>query len=326
MERPSDCKYTLSIVVPVYNVERYIKNCLDSILASDLPKDDYEVILVNDGSTDVSGVIAQEYTEKYDTWRYVEQENQGLSVARNTGIREAKGEFVWCVDSDDLIYHQLMPIYNLLKKEPVLDLVECKLKVFQDKSEHTLTQLDGHVLYASGSEFIRNGYEPGSACKKIIRRQFITENDLWFVPGLIHQDTEQSYRLYAYAKMVCQCDYYIYHYRWGNESLTRTKNPKKILNGITSNIYISKSFEKLADTFDTTDHDMAEVIREKAMSLRLTTVLSLLTKKKEYKRLGIHSQILDELKKQGSYPLKGDFYSFKKNVVKRILNMEILLR
>ena len=91
----------ISIIVPVYNVEEYLKQCLDSILEQTFS--DYEVILVNDGSTDNSGLICQEYAEKDSRIRYFEKENGGLSDARNYGIEQAQGEYLTFVDSDDFL-------------------------------------------------------------------------------------------------------------------------------------------------------------------------------------------------------------------------------
>ncbi|MFB4033578.1 glycosyltransferase family 2 protein, partial [Streptococcus pneumoniae] len=91
----------ISVIVPVYNVEEYLKQCLDSILEQTFSN--YEVILVNDGSTDSSGLICQEYAEKDTRIRYFEKENGGLSDARNYGIEQAQGEYLTFVDSDDLL-------------------------------------------------------------------------------------------------------------------------------------------------------------------------------------------------------------------------------
>ena len=82
----------LSIIIPVYNVEQYIGKCLDSCLNQDLPKDEYEIVVVDDGSPDNSSSIVEGYMKKYSNIRLIHRENGGLSAARNTGLKEAKGE------------------------------------------------------------------------------------------------------------------------------------------------------------------------------------------------------------------------------------------
>ena len=93
----------LSIIIPVYNVEQYLKTCLDSVLHQNIAISEYEVIVVNDSSPDGSLAIAEEYARKNSNIKIVTRPNGGLSAARNTGLEHALGEYVWFVDSDDWI-------------------------------------------------------------------------------------------------------------------------------------------------------------------------------------------------------------------------------
>lgn len=89
----------VSIIIPVYNVEKYLHICLDSVLAQTYT--DYEVILVNDGSKDDSGKICEEYVKRDKRFSLISQDNKGLASARNTGIKAAKGKYIYFIDSDD---------------------------------------------------------------------------------------------------------------------------------------------------------------------------------------------------------------------------------
>ena len=93
----------LSIIVPVYNTEKYIENCLDSLLEQDIDKSVYEIICVHDGSTDGSLQILKEYAEKYDNIVLIDKSNEGVSIARNLGLEKAQGKYIWFIDSDDWI-------------------------------------------------------------------------------------------------------------------------------------------------------------------------------------------------------------------------------
>lgn len=109
-------KDLISVILPVYNVEPYIRSCLDS-LSKQLYKN-FEVLMVNDGSTDNSGVICQQYADSDKRFRYFEKENGGLSDARNFGIKESKGEYITFVDSDDWITEEyLLFLIETLEKE-----------------------------------------------------------------------------------------------------------------------------------------------------------------------------------------------------------------
>ncbi|MDH6314239.1 glycosyltransferase involved in cell wall biosynthesis [Parabacteroides sp. PFB2-10] len=93
----------LSLIIPVYNVEAYLEECLDSCLEQDIPHSDYEIIAINDGSPDGSLAILERYAAKYPNITVLSQENRGLSATRNRGIEVAKGEYIWFIDSDDWI-------------------------------------------------------------------------------------------------------------------------------------------------------------------------------------------------------------------------------
>ena len=132
-----DYKYKLSIIIPMYNAEKYIGACLDSILDSDLLKEEYEIVIVNDGSKDNSPEIAQNYASKYSNITYLSQENQGQSTARNYGIKTCQGEYVWCVDADDkLISEQLSKIIEAIDKYNNLDILAVQLQNVTEGGEN----------------------------------------------------------------------------------------------------------------------------------------------------------------------------------------------
>ena len=98
----------LSIIIPVYNVENYVGKCLESCLNQDIPKNEYEIIVVNDGTKDNSVQVIEKYITPENNIRLIHRKNGGLSAARNTGLKEAKGEYVWFVDSDDWIENNVL--------------------------------------------------------------------------------------------------------------------------------------------------------------------------------------------------------------------------
>ena len=121
----------ISIIVPVYNVEKYLRECLDSI--SQLKTVTWEVILVDDGSTDTSGQICDEYAKQDSRFRVIHQKNAGVSAARNAGLDAAKGEWIWFVDSDDIVDTQCVPnTKNWLDNQGDVDYVMFCLKKFED--------------------------------------------------------------------------------------------------------------------------------------------------------------------------------------------------
>ena len=122
-------KPLLSVIVPVYNVEKYLKRCLESILVQSW--NDYEIILVDDGSTDSSAQICDLYAEKYEMIRVIHKENKGLSDTRNRGIEEASGEYVYFPDSDDWLepntFSELSDVIEELKAADAAGMMTCQM-------------------------------------------------------------------------------------------------------------------------------------------------------------------------------------------------------
>ena len=100
----------LSIIIPVYNVEKYISRCLESLCHQSLSQNDYEILIVNDGSTDNSVAIANQYVDKYANFKLIDKENGGVGSARNKGIAEAKGNYIYFIDPDDYLATNLLKI------------------------------------------------------------------------------------------------------------------------------------------------------------------------------------------------------------------------
>ncbi len=126
----------LSVIVPVYNVEKYIHQCVDSLLAQDY--EDMEILLIDDGSPDRCGAICDDYAKKDTRIRVIHQENQGLAEVRNIGIRKAKGKYIGFVDSDDYVrpgmFSQMM---DCIEKDDQVDIVVCDYSTFPgDETDH----------------------------------------------------------------------------------------------------------------------------------------------------------------------------------------------
>ena len=123
----------LSIIIPVYNVEKYIRKTLESIFESTFPKSEFEVIVVNDGTKDNSISIVNEFAAKFDNLKIINQENQGLSVARNTGLKAARGKYVWFVDSDDWVEYDSLPFLLKHLEHSDKDVLMFKIREYDEE-------------------------------------------------------------------------------------------------------------------------------------------------------------------------------------------------
>ena len=195
----------VSVIVPIYNVEKYLEKCINSLLSQTL--EDIQIILVNDGSKDNSGNIAREY-EKNNKNRiiYVEKENGGLSDARNHGLKYATGDFIAFLDSDDYIEKNAYEeMYNKAIEENA-DYVECDfIWEFPNK-----IRVDKQYPYKNKKEML--SFVRVVAWNKLIKRQLITDNNLEFPKGLRYEDVEFTYKLIPFVNKFAYVDKPFIHY------------------------------------------------------------------------------------------------------------------
>lgn len=209
----------VSIIVPIYNVEKYLERCIDSLIGQTL--DDIQIILVNDGSTDNSGKIAKEYAIKYqDKIIYLEKENGGLSDARNYGLLYATGEYIGFLDSDDYIDKEAYKaMYDKAKQENA-DYIECDFiweypnKIKEDK----------RVEYKNKKEML--AFVRVVAWNKLIKREVIEENNLEFPKGLRYEDVEFTYKLIPHLNKVSYINKYFIHYTQRENSIANVQNAR----------------------------------------------------------------------------------------------------
>lgn len=221
----------LSIIVPFYNVEKYIEQCIRSLYDQDIPLEEYEVICVDDCSPDGSRAIVERLQKEYPNLQLIIHErNKKLGGARNTGLKAAKGEYIWFVDSDDYV----MPnVYGTLLKEAESGKVDV---LHFDNGTFTS---DGHMsknLYAyedvtvyDGETFLsqKNTEVWYSRCavawRCLYQREFLLKNNLYFEEYVMYEDTDWALRVFIKAEHVLHANMLGYMYRLNEDSVTHVK-------------------------------------------------------------------------------------------------------
>ena len=195
---------SLSIIVPVYNVENYIRSSIESIYRQGLDENSFEIIIVNDGTNDKSMEMIADIIKEHSNITVLEQDNQGLSVARNNGIATAKGEYIFMPDSDDLLIDNSLP--TLLNKaiETKADLIVADFLRMDDKE---IVKFEGvkenpfHYVEKTGQELMLEDLNPGECYvwRALYRRQFLIQEQIKFVPGVFYQDVPFTHECYLKA-------------------------------------------------------------------------------------------------------------------------------
>lgn len=206
----------LSIIIPIYNVEQYLELCLDSIHTQQVEIKNFEVIIVNDGTPDNSMAIVKRYSGCYSNLGIIEQENQGLSVARNVGFKKAKGDYVWFVDSDDwLTENAISYVIESIKKNPDVEVFATVLNMFYEKSGKTIVEYKPNLNVKTGRDYMfKNNNANRGACQRyIFKRSFLIKNNLEFMPGVYHEDGEFANRMLYLAERLIILPVPVYNYR-----------------------------------------------------------------------------------------------------------------
>lgn len=215
----------LSIIIPVYNVEKYVEKCIRSCENQDIPKEDYEVIVVNDGSPDGSLAIVERVAKEYPNIKVISQENGGLSAARNIGMRNAIGEYYMFVDSDDWIAENCLgKLTAKLKDESPDALAICAANVINGEPKRRQSYPDETPI--AGRDLLKSGISD-CAPFSIWKASFFKANNLEFYLGIFHEDSELTPRAYYLAKKVSFTNDIIYYVYQNPTSITRSGNPKK---------------------------------------------------------------------------------------------------
>ena len=220
----------ISVIIPIYNVEKYLRRCVDGILSQTYRN--LEVILVDDESPDGCGAICDEYAAKDDRVVVIHQKNKGLSGARNAGIDMAKGEYLAFVDSDDYVTDDfILRLYEAVATTGS-DMAQCKWKYVTGEAVPDPLNDTGRIDVFTGAQMMSNLYiHDGAyfvvAWNKLYHRSLF--DGIRYPEGRIHEDEATTYRIFDRVKRAAVIDACMYGYFTGNDSITRGNFTKKRL-------------------------------------------------------------------------------------------------
>ncbi|WP_104721374.1 glycosyltransferase [Helicobacter mesocricetorum] len=264
------CAIKFFIIIPIYNVESYLHQCLDSILEQTYTN--FEAILINDGSSDNSEKIAQEYVSKDQRFTLISQENQGLSRARNSGLeiikskweaikeREREHSYICFLDSDDwwernMLQSSVKILQNMKAKGVALDMILYG-RLLIDKKEAVAYRLVGEDLenqLFSSQDFIKKlyntNYIPVRAWGNVYSCNFLFQTNIRFIPKILFEDVPFVLECLLKAKLLYTSSALLIHYRLSPNSVTRDKSPQNLRKHANSYFFITKYLCSLKDSY-----------------------------------------------------------------------------
>jgi glycosyltransferase involved in cell wall biosynthesis len=292
----------LSIIVPLYNSEKYLPKCLDSLLNQDIPEDDYEVILVDDGSPDGSRLVAGEYASRHAHITVLSQPNKGTSGARNTGIRHATGKYLYFVDPDDFILENSLARILRMMEEEDLDVLRfgytevderyqptksCK---YPESPDYTSQLMDGCTFMAE---------RLGIACyvwTYLFRTALLKENGFFFYEGDYFDDTPWLPRVLLAAERVDSIDFKRHFYLIRKNSLVQSDSRESVSKKINGQLFLVK---ELLRQESAVDNASASKWYDKMISHCVLTLLTLVSEFDSNER----KEYMDELRRYDVFPI-----------------------
>lgn len=240
----------VSIIVPVYNIEKYISKCIESVLSQTFK--DWELILVDDGSTDNSGKICDEYALKDNRIKAIHKENEGVTATRDRGVKEAQGEFLFFIDGDDYITDNALELFTNKQKENDADLVRGDFVLCDEDGANIRTNrpvYDFNDKYEWLSNCIIN--EGGYLCNSLIRQCIYIKNSTISNKITISEDLLISFKLFEDIKIVSKLNSQTYFYRQHSYSACHSYNTSdtKIKNTYESILLVVDGISKIRDNY-----------------------------------------------------------------------------
>lgn len=217
----------LSIIIPVYNVAQFLEKCVQSALQQDLQQDEFEVLLIDDGSTDNSSEIGKQLAEKFQNVQYFFQENQGLGAARNTGMKHASGKYFLFLDSDDWLENNaLKNLVNRAETENLDVLIYDSQRVFKS-GECKKIELDyqPEKIY-SGEQLITETRIEILPCGNVYKREIAEQFAIRFVEGVFYEDPDFYLKFLLSSRRIQYVPQLVYHYFYNEKSITLNTEKK----------------------------------------------------------------------------------------------------
>ncbi|WP_421804054.1 glycosyltransferase [Flagellimonas sp.] len=255
----------LSIVIPLYNKEKYIDRCLQSLLNQDLPPNEYEIIIVDDDSTDSSYSIAKDYAKDHFNIHAVHQQNGGAGSARNKGLDLAKGNYIYFLDADDYIASNTLKHLLNISESNNLEITGFK-SVYANNTDHlsdsyTKNPQELAVQVFDGISFIvKHGYR-NEAWWYIIKKSFLIDTGIRFTEGRFIQDSIFTATLLLRPKRITKVDFDVHRFVKVENSATTNKKPTHILKFIDDLIYAIEQFDLLIKGMDNSEENYHKIVK-----------------------------------------------------------------
>ena len=297
----------LSIVIPLYNKEKHIERNLKSLLAQDLSADDYEVIIVDDGSTDSGGQIAADYANKHRNIHFFSQANAGPSVARNKGLDASTGDYIYFLDADDFLAENVLGSLLDFAEQNQLEILEfetMELKEGTTTDAKPVIPEELAVPVMDGIEYIAENDFRNEAWRYIIHKNLLKNTGIRFIEGTLYEDAIFTASLFLKAKRISKVDLEVHRYLLVENSIVRSKDAAHNLRFIHGMVYAIERIHEMIEGIDSSHKSYPNTLK-RLRSRQQAFVFALIIRNFKYRLLKMEElkQMLAKLNKLEAYPI-----------------------
>jgi glycosyltransferase involved in cell wall biosynthesis len=313
----------ISIIIPMYNVEKYIEKCIYSVINNNWRADEYEMVLVDDESPDSSLAIAKKITKNLSNVKIISQKNLGLGGARNTGIKAAIGNFLFFLDSDDfLIPNKILEVLNLAENEN-LDVLE-----FAANRVNVNGQIIDEIFKINckypidGEQYIGTYNFANSACNKLYKRQFLIANEIFFIEKVYVEDAPFNVEVLMKAKKVRGIENVVVSFLQNNHSITRhTRTGAQLEKFIKDGIIVTNKINSIAKN-NFISNTAKSALHQKVSVFVSGIILMIIQSKKPFY---LKKADIKDLVELDLYPIKNNSKIFVRDLFIMIVNIRFIL-
>lgn len=315
----------LSIIIALYNTEKYIEKCIRSVTGQNLSFEDYEIIVINDGSNDRSQEIVEKLMLEFSTIHLINKENGGQSSARNFGFKKAKGDYIFCLDSDDTIAADSLAILLQKAYSNNLDMLSFFFETISEDGIILPSKRDNYKEenVMTGAIFMNKFVVSGTMWRYFFKRSLFFNHNLSLIEGIFHEDEEFIIQALSYSERVQYFKYKFYIYLVRENSTVNNKSVEHRLKLLRDIITVVESLNKrLAQLDSQNDRLLYTGIAKKKEQLLVSICLRLV---KENYTIHEIQGIIDLMKCRCLYPLVVTHSTLKFKIISRFLNRKEFL-
>lgn len=311
----------LSIIIPHYNLsQRLLRRCIDSILGLKISVDEYEIIVIDDGSDTPPRWIAVSYP--FANIKLIECNHAGLGAARNSGIEASEGKYIIFLDADDTLQRSdaMQQCIDKLKIETP-DILRYNYKELPP-TKTVVSRTHQKVRFGntiSGAVYMLTNNLPGSSCCYFIKKEFIDKKGIRFTPNIYHEDEEYTTKAHFHAQKLIESDAHIYNYHIRERSITRSQSPADIAKREQDSLTVIKNLCTFrAITLEGSNNLQKRALQRKLTMLIVDTIINLLHSGKKAKE--IHTICRENFTAHKLYPLAKQNYGIKYKMFRKLGN------